>query len=133
MPLGLDLASTWSPKPSQNGAKLDPSWLQVACKQQAAKSPQNVIRIPLSAPLAPPGRDQNPLKIDSRSNKRQDAICNASWMPLEPNLERFWLPSWDQVGAKLTPTSEKKQRSTRHQNILKKRRPKKLEKEAPPF
>ena len=50
---------------------------------------------------------ENPSKIDANSDRKRDAILDASWRALGQIWDGFWLQVGGQVGAKLAPKSEK--------------------------
>ena len=55
----------------------------------------------LEVPRVPSWR-QNRSKIDPKRYQKQDVILNGFWMALGSMLGRFWKPSWDLVGSKIS-------------------------------
>ena len=51
---------------------------------------------------------QNRSKIDSKINQKNDTTFDRFWSQLDSILERFWEPSWGQVGSKIDPRSNQK-------------------------
>ena len=63
-------------------------------------------------------------KIHSKSNQKQDAILDASWMALGAILAGFWLQVGRQNGAKiqqnwLKKVVEKRVKKSRHRELIK--------------
>ena len=56
----------------------------------------------------PPKSIQNRSKIDPTINQKNDATWDRFWSQLGSVLERFWEPSWGQVGTKINPRSYQK-------------------------